>query len=87
MNLGLVQIGISPARIRFFAGLEFAAALPDWKIPLDCRIGVSGLAPDWLQLPSLKIGRVRDPQGDMVACLDCCIAFARFWTIRSRLSA
>ena len=39
-----------------FCGLEFAAALPDWKIPPDCQIGVSGLAPDWFQLPREKKG-------------------------------
>ena len=52
---GVFRIGISSPRIGFVSGLEFAAALPDWKIPPDCRIGVPGLAQDWLQLPSESI--------------------------------
>ena len=53
---GVFRIGISSPGIGFFSGLEFAAALSDWKIPPDCRIGVPGLAQDWLQLPSQGIG-------------------------------
>ena len=47
----LVWIGISSPWIGLFSGLEFAATFSDWKIPPDCRIGVPGLAQNWLQLP------------------------------------
>ena len=48
---GVFWIGISSPRIGFLSRLEFAAALPDWKILPDWRIGVPGLAQEWLQLP------------------------------------
>ena len=51
------------------SGFQFAAALLDWKIPLDCWIGISGLAQDKLQLTSPVVkfsGRADSKQGSGV---------------------